>query len=53
MRKKLGLTLLSGMLTIGFLGACGNADDLDGDLDNNDPIMENNDPMNDDMNNDL
>ncbi|AOM81613.1 hypothetical protein [Salisediminibacterium beveridgei] len=52
MRKKLLLTMLSGMLTIGFLGACGNVEDLNDDL-NNDPMMENNDGMNDDMNNDM
>lgn len=51
MRKKLLLTMLSGMLTIGFLGACGNVEDLnDGNL-NNDPVE--NDGMNDDMNNDV
>ncbi|ADI00613.1 hypothetical protein [Salisediminibacterium selenitireducens] len=55
MKKKLLLTMLSGMLTVGFLGACGNVDDLDDNLDNdpmmedNDPMMEDNDPMNDDM----
>lgn len=47
MKKKMLLTMLSGMLTIGFLGACGNVEDLNDDL-NNDPMMEdNNDPMND------
>lgn len=48
MKKKLLLTMLSGMLTVGFLGACGNVEDLDDNMDN-DPMMEDNDPMNDDM----
>ncbi|ADI00614.1 hypothetical protein [Salisediminibacterium selenitireducens] len=48
MKKKALIGLFSSMLALGVMGACGNVDDLNDDL-NDDPMMENNDPMNDDM----
>lgn len=49
MKKKALIGLFSSLLALGALGACGNVEDLNDDL-NDDPMMEdNNDPMNDDM----
>ncbi|WP_280770547.1 hypothetical protein [Salipaludibacillus daqingensis] len=43
MKKKLMLTMLSSVLALGFLGACGDVND--------EPL--NNDPMEENMNNDM
>lgn len=50
MKKKAMIGIFSSLLALGTLGACGNVDDMDNDL-NDDPMMENNDPLNDDMDN--
>ncbi|AOM81612.1 hypothetical protein [Salisediminibacterium beveridgei] len=43
MKKKALIGIFSTLLALGTLGACGNVDDLNEDL-NDDPMMENNDP---------
>lgn len=49
MKKKLVLTVLSSVLTLGILGACG--ENAENEPKNNDPMINDNGEMNEEMNN--